>query len=248
LPTAKELTDPHLSMYVPPPRAGRGVCQVCHGSSGQFARCWSCNETRGKVTHPLSLVVPVSLTRTDMEAQLHNVLRDYKYASNSAVRDRHRLHVAALLLRFLAGHRSCIEKAGGGGYDVIAVVPSKRGRAGAHPLEQAIELAPDLEAIHERLLEPGPGEVGRNAPSDTGFVAHETAAGRRVLLVDDTFTSGAKLQSAASALTFGGATVVAGLVLGRVIDVTNADRYPEPLALWKQQAKVPFDFETCCLE
>src|SRR5438445_13765230 len=69
--TAEELTDPHVSIYVPPPRAGRGVCTVCHGSSGQYARCWSCNKTRGLVQHAVGLVVPISLTRTDMEAQLH---------------------------------------------------------------------------------------------------------------------------------------------------------------------------------
>ncbi len=247
MPTPQELTDPHLSTYVPPPRAGRGVCQVCHGSSGQYARCWSCNTTRGRVTHPLRLVVPVSLTRTDMEAQLHNVLRDYKYADDQAVRQRHRHHVAALLLRFLVAHRACIESAAGATFELITVVPSKRGRAGAHPLEQAIDLAPDLREIHERLLDPGPGAVGRNAPTDDAFVAKARASGRRVLLIDDTFTSGAKVQSAASALTLGGATVVAGLVLGRVIDVSSPD-YPEPAELWRRQSRVPFDFGVCCLE
>jgi hypothetical protein len=245
--TAQELTDPHLTIYVPPPRAASGICRVCHGSSGTYVRCYSCNATYHAVTHPLALVVPVSLTRTDMEAQLHNVLRDYKYADET-VRARHRLHIAALLQRFLVGHRGCIEGAAGGSFDVITVVPSKRGRAGAHPLEQAIALAPQVDAIHERLLEPGPTDIGRNAPSDTGFVANENAAGRRVLLVDDTLTSGAKLQSAASALTLGGATVVAGLVLGRVIDVSNTDHYPERAELWRQQTRVPFSFDTCCLE
>ncbi|MBA2384454.1 MAG: hypothetical protein H0V68_07315, partial [Actinobacteria bacterium] len=192
------------------------------------------------MTHPLRLVVPVSLTRTDMEAQLHNVLRDYKYADDQAVRQRHRHHVAALLLRFLVAHRACIESAAGATFELITVVPSKRGRAGAHPLEQAIDLAPDLREIHERLLDPGPGAVGRNAPTDDAFVAKARASGRRVLLIDDTFTSGAKVQSAASALTLGGATVVAGLVLGRVIDVSSPD-YPEPAELWRRQSRVPFD-------
>lgn len=247
MPTPQELTDPHLSIYVPPPAAGRGVCQVCHGSSGQYARCWSCNRTRQLVTHPLRLVVPVSLTRTDMDAQLHNVLRDYKYADDDAVRQRHRYHVAALLLRFLTDHRGCIEAAAGQTFELITVVPSKRGRAGPHPLEQAIDLAPDLRAIHERLLDAGPAAIGRNAPSDTGFVARQAANGRRVLLIDDTFTSGAKMQSAASALSLGGATVVAGLVLGRVIDAASTD-YPDRAELWQRQSRIPFDFSVCCLE
>jgi predicted amidophosphoribosyltransferase len=247
LPTAQELTDPHLSIYVPPPPAGPGVCAICHGSSGTYARCYSCNQVRGLVTHPLGLVVPISLTRTDMEAQLHNVLRDYKYATDEGVRDQHRLHIAALLLRFLARHAPCIERAAGTRIDTITVVPSKQGRPGAHPLEQAIALARSLEKRHVRLLTPGPGTIGRNAPADDGFIASVSARGRRVLVVDDTFTSGAKLQSAASALTLGGATVVAGLVLGRVIDVSN-DEYPEKAALWKERIRVPFSFDVCCLE
>jgi hypothetical protein len=39
----------------------------------------------------------------------------------------------------------------------------------------------------------------------------------RILLIDDTFTSGARLQSAASALALAGATVVAAFTLGRFI-------------------------------
>jgi len=183
-----------------------------------------------------------------MGAQLHNVLRDYKYAEDEDVRRRHRYHIAALLLRFLSTHRGCIERAAGRPYDVLTVVPSKRGRAGAHPLEQAIELAPALREIHQRLLDPGPGEIGRNRPAVDGFVARPAAGGRAVLLVDDTLTSGAKLQSAAEALTAAGATVVAGVVLGRVIDVSDPQRYPERAEFWRARARVPFDFATCCLE
>lgn len=246
--TAQELTDPHLSIFVPSPRARRGVCSVCHSWSGAYARCWSCNENRGKISHPLEVVVPISLTRTDLDAQLHNALRDYKYSHDARVQGKHRLLIAATLLRFLGRHRWCIEATAGSPYDTITVVPSKRGRAGAHPLERVIALAPSLNEMHERLLKPGPGEIGRNAPVDDGFLANANAPGRRVLLVDDTLTSGAKLQSAASALTLGGATVVAGIVIGRVIDVRDAERYPDRLELWQQQARTPFSFDACCLE
>jgi predicted amidophosphoribosyltransferase len=249
--TARELTDPYLTTYVPPPKAGPGVCEVCHTAthgSPPYPRCWSCRETCRLVTHPVELVVPVSLTRTDMEAQLYNVLRDYKsdYVPES-VRAQHRAQIAALLLRFLTRHQGCIAEAAGAYFDTITIVPSKGGRAGSHPLEQAIGLAPDLGAIYARLLEAGPGTIERNAPADDGFVAAHAARGRRVLLVDDTMTTGAKLQSAASALTLGGAQVTAAVVLGRVIDVRDP-RYPEKLALWERQRRLGFDFDTCCLE
>jgi predicted amidophosphoribosyltransferase len=250
VPTAEELTDPYISTYCrPPPAAGPGVCEVCHTATSGYRRCWSCSETIRVVTHPLELVVPISLARTDMEAQLYNVLRDYKSGYvDERLQARHRLQVAALLLRFLTRHRDCIAAAAGGDYDTITVVPSMRGRAGTHPLAQAIELAPDLAAEHQTLLDSGPGEISRNVPADDGFVARPEADGRAVLLVDDTMTSGAKLQSAASALMQAGANVVAGVVLGRVIDVSDPDHYPEKLALWEQQHRIEFDFEICCLE
>jgi adenine/guanine phosphoribosyltransferase-like PRPP-binding protein len=42
-------------------------------------------------------------------------------------------------------------------------------------------------------------------------------AGSRLVLVDDTWTTGARAQSAASALAAGGAEVEAVVVLGRVV-------------------------------
>jgi predicted amidophosphoribosyltransferase len=41
--------------------------------------------------------------------------------------------------------------------------------------------------------------------------------GKRILLIDDTLTTGAMAQSAASALSNGGATVVGILTMGRMI-------------------------------
>jgi hypothetical protein len=249
MPTASEITDPHLSIYVPSPAAGPGVCAGCHGATGSgWVRCWSCNTSRQGVQHPLELIVPISLTRTDLDAQLYNVLRDYKNASDPRVSGVHRQHIAAILLRFLGRHRTCIERAAGGAYDTITVVPSKRRAPDAlHPLELAVALAEPLQQQHERLLLPGPESIRRNTPSDRAYVATDAARGRNVLLLDDTLTSSASLQSAASALTLGGATVVAGVVVGRVIDVSN-DNYPEKRALWERQAGQPFTFDRCCLE
>jgi hypothetical protein len=64
---------------------------------------------------------------------------------------------------------------------------------------------------------------------------------KNVLLIDDTFTTGATCQSAASALALGGARVVAGVVTGRVIDTGNPN-YPDKLELWEQQRRLRFSF------
>ncbi len=52
-------------------------------------------------------------------------------------------------------------------------------------------------------------------------------------------------QSAASALALGGADVIAGVVIGRVIHPEFSDEMRE---LWERQRAIPFDFGFCCLE
>lgn len=252
MPTVEEFTEPFLGIYAPPAAAGSGVCDVCHGvtgvrqDGGRFTRCWSCQQTVGGVAVPVRVVVPISLYRVG--EQLHTVLKDYKRSPNPRVRERHLWQVAATLHRFIFNHRAHIAAAGGGAWDVVTTVPSKAARAGAHPLEQAMSFAEPLASEHQRLLDRDhPELIGRFRPNDAGFKTSRDVNGLRVLLVDDTFTSGATFQSAASRLGLDGATVVAGVVIGRVIDTTDATR-PEKLAFWEQQRNMPFTFARCCLE
>jgi len=175
------------------------------------------------------------------------VLKDYKRSPDARVRERHLLQVGAILHRFLFNHRDHIAAAAQSYWDFVTIVPTKGQREESHPLEQAILLGEPLRDEYERLLEPADvGRIDRAASSDRGYKA-SNAEGKKVLLLDDTFTTGATFQSAASALTLGGAQVVAGVVIGRVVDTSNPD-YPEKLELWEQQRLVRFSFDTCCLE
>ena len=54
--------------------------------------------------------------------------------------------------------------------------------------------------------------------SDGGYAVMRDVDGVNILFVDDTFTSGARIQSATSALTLARATVVAAIPIGRVIN------------------------------
>ena len=100
-------------------------------------------DAAGRSTHPLTLVVPVSLTRTDMDAQLHNVLRDYKSRpTDDAVRGAapaaRRRAPAPLPRRPRRLHRA---RGRTTAIDAITVVPRRAGAPAQHPLEQAIGLA-----------------------------------------------------------------------------------------------------------
>jgi predicted amidophosphoribosyltransferase len=245
VPTAVEFTDPHLRTYTRVLPVGPGVCNVCHGAPGEgWDRCWSCAQTIGQVSRPVELVVPISLT--ELLGQLHHVLRSYKNESYPAsVRDRFRLQVSALLARFLWQHGDCIRGVAGSDWDNITIVPSSKGREGRHPFEETIRLFPFLGDQYRSLLSVGTEAIDHNRASDKGYVVAEDVEGLRVLLVDDTFTSGARAQSAASALGLAGANVVAMVPIGRVV---KPDFSEESAELLRRSREHPFDFGTCCLE
>jgi orotate phosphoribosyltransferase len=99
----------------------------------------------------------------------------------------------------------------------------------------------DLAQLLTRTGEP----INHNAPNPAAFAPVGDIAGRRVLIVDDTFTTGARVQSVAAALTSAGATVVAAVPIGRVIDTKDREEKAE---FWRRQRAIAFDFDTCCLE
>lgn len=240
----RDYTDPYVWTLVPPPPAGERVCDVCHGAPNPgFTTCHSCSQTTGQVSSPIRLVVPISLYVTGQ--QLWYVLRSYKDGPTEELRAELRPRVAALLYRFLDGHRECIVNAAGADWNVITTVPSSQGRGGEHPLERVVGMARALAEEYEALLRPGPGETAHNLARDDGYTVTRDVGGEHVLLVDDTFTSGARLQSAASALQLAGASVVAAVPIGRVI---NPEWNEAAQSLWDAARARGFDFATCCLE
>ena len=103
------------------------------------------------------------------------------------------------------------------------MVPTGNGRPGPHPLLQLVSpylrLPPCTLAIR-------PGRQGRDLDLDR-FQVGRVPPGASVLLVDDTWVSGASAQSAAAALKLAGARHVAVVVVGR--HVNPADRWAGPL-------------------
>lgn len=241
----EDFTEPFLSTYTTVPKAGPGVCRVCRGAPGAgWPDCFSCNRTCGHIARPTRLIVPISLY--EVPGQLHTVMRGYKDSPDEAVRARHGAQVASMIGRFLKHHRQCLESAAGARFDSIVVVPSTRARAGPHPLEAAVGRVTSLKGLVQPLLVPGTSPITGHLQADPdGYALVREVSGRAVLLLDDTFTSGARVQSAAHALATGGATVVAALVVGRVIDPAFSD---ESRALWDAARTLPFSFDTCCLE
>lgn len=244
MPTIRQIAEPQASILTPVPPAGPGICAICHGIPNPgYDTCYSCEQAMSQVTKPCTTVVPFSLYETGH--QLWSVLRKYKDSPDPKVRDRFSTQVAAFLGMALIEHRGCLEETVGE-WDLITTVPSTSGkRTGPHPLVGALSRIDYLRREHKELLAPGPVALGHNKADDEGFITVLPVTGKRVLLVDDTYTSGARVQSAASCLQLAGATVPAIVVVGRVI---TPGWGPHVAEFWKEQRRQRFDFDTCALE
>jgi adenine/guanine phosphoribosyltransferase-like PRPP-binding protein len=177
--------------------------------------------------------------------QLHTVLRGYKDSRIESVRAKFAIQVAAFFGRFIRDHGECIREAAGENWDGLVVVPSSHGREGVHPLAAAIGLISGMELpVVDCLVATGIA-VEHNKPAEAAYIATSGAQGRRVLLIDDTYTTGAHLQSAATSLSRAGAQVLAAVVIGRVMD---ANFNEENARLLRAARRKGFRFDGCCLE
>ena len=225
-----------ITLYPLEPPGRPGICAVCRGPAGPgFARCYQCaqHDLLGR-SLLADAVVPVSyaVKGTAFAADL------WRYKSWPAPGAAARTSMLALLLAFLHDHGACVWRhAGMPAPSRLAVVPTGCGRPGPHPL-LALS-APYLRLPVTRLVI-RPGEQGRD-PNVNRFSAERTPVRASVLLLEDTWVSGASAQSAAAALKRAGARHVAVVVLGRHID--PADRLGGLLAA--RLAPAPYDVARC---
>ena len=195
-------------------------CAVCGGPlHAGFTHCYCCITVVRQLGQPLAPVVAVAEYRVG--DRMHRRLRGYKDAPVSEVRRERVEALAGMAERWLLGHCDRLAERFGGAWDAVATVPSSC-RPGSSPVDAVVRRVPSLEGCRVPMLERGPGRLDHLEASPRGFVLRPGVdrawlAGRRVLVVDDTFSTGARAQSAVAAIRSGGATVVGILVLGRVM-------------------------------
>jgi predicted amidophosphoribosyltransferase len=237
MPTVAELTELYTNFMLGP-RAGPDVCSTCFNFTRGYDRCYACahNPTWVDVVAPISYSVA--------REQLHHALAKYKRLTGEAAR-RLGVELAAVLWRFLADHEQCVARAAGAPkFELVTTVPSGDGeRDEQHPLRWMVsEVVGPTRERHERLLARSSAEVSAREFNASKYEAGKPLTGEPVLLIDDTWTTGANAQSAAAALKSAGAGPVAAVVIGRHL---NREWHENDRRL--RGITRPFDWSHCAL-
>ncbi len=194
-----------------------GTCALCHsptpvGSQGTpFERCYNCQKAYSLV---LDGFVPMCYS-------VHEGLESILWrAKNDPAAEWLRLPLGSLLWSFIHQHGDCVARTYGGPFDVRIAIPSHASaRGGVDHLKMVIGSVEgmsgdwDFEILRKNSSTKAADRRRRIDPNL--FASDASVEGRRVLLLDDTFTSGGTMASAAYALKQSGARVVVGLAFGR---------------------------------
>lgn len=211
--SVEELSAPYASFMLGP-RPGPEVCSRCFDLIGGTAGCYPCAHYGGWV----DAASPISYSVAG--GQLHRALRNYKRLAGPAA-ESCIVGLAAVVSRHLALHERCLARAAGvGGFEVVTIVPSSGSARGErHPLDQLVgERVGPVRGRYERLLRRTGAAATPHHFNIHKYEAVREVADRSVLLIDDTWTTGANVQSAAVVLKGAGARRVAALVIGRYVN------------------------------
>ncbi len=197
-----------------PAAPGGSVCPICRTfHDPAYETCIACSR------QPNNLDAFVPITYSVHAGQMHDALRGYKDDSRREVRRFHAVRLTAILWRFLENHEQCVAAAAGvDRFDLVSTVPSKdteRDEQRQHLRIIVGQWCHPTADRWQRVLMPTDPPILDRSFSEARYVANIGVRGRRVLLIDDTWTTGSAMQSAAAALRQAGARAVAGVVIGR---------------------------------
>jgi hypothetical protein len=237
MPTVAELSAPYGNFMLGP-RHGPDVCSACFNLTDGYGRCYACAHG-GRC---LDAMAPISYSVAG--EQLHHALASYKRLPDSGAR-HFALGLAAVLWRHLGGHERCLASAAAtDAFTLVTTVPSsQRERADTHPLHLLVaDLVGPARDRYDRVLERTDVPVDPHRFCAEKYSCRHDLGGRPVLLIDDTWTTGANAQSAAAALKVSGAGRVGALVIGRFV---NRGWHRNDVQL--RNLAQPFDWNCCAL-
>jgi hypothetical protein len=219
------------------PRPGADVCPTCFNLMGTYDHCFPC----ARHESVLDALLPISYSVG--HERLHGALAGYKRVDGPGARLLG-IELAAVLWRFLERHESCLASvAGATAFDIVTTVPSGDAlRDETHPLRWIVgELCAATRERYERPLLRSGAKVSQREFGPDKYLTSRNLRGEDILLIDDTWTTGASAQSAAAALRAAGSGTLAAVVIGRHI---NREWGPNDQRL---RALPPFSWDRCAL-
>ena len=226
--------------YFRNPRAS-GTCQICATPLETGVYCRTCIKYRDIVGGPDAFGIMTYSGRDDPIRQSGIVMKNYK--SRTFVDAQSKRVVRLVLALALRGHRDCLRSLIGVGPTAWATIPTLPHKQGAHPLNVIVrDLAKD-NAKEIVLAGAAKTDDARSVNASHFTVQTAIPPSTHVLLIDDTWTSGGHVLSAALAIRSAGAAQVSALILSRYLDA----RWSETPQGWIRDNLTRPDFDpTIC--
>ena len=185
------------------------VCYLCLGAVSDYQQCFDCRELFMASNCPRDLrqhVIP--MTVAENPSPWYGILKKYKAGQFQ----EYGVVVASVAYQWLKRHHRRIAGLLGGDADFVTIVPSKRRVTyAAQPLRHALALVPKFgNRLNELLRCEDATLYGRSkyAPEMFAPLDPRGLRGRRIILIEDTWITGATAVSAAGAMYEAGAESV----------------------------------------
>lgn len=202
------------------------TCRTCAAPTDANTLCHKCGEHVDEfgirlADHISILTYARGWTPGGIPHQSAHTVRAYKQ-SPPAPKCADDLALMVLAATFI--HGKCMQRAIGQPWTAITFVPSVNHPGPDHPVVELARQVVCTSAQENRFmldLGPGAGDTARTVRPDRFIVPdrfRRNVADQHVIVVDDTWTSGAKMQSAAVTLHDAGAASVTGLCVDRWCD------------------------------
>ncbi len=249
--TVQELSEPYANYLLPVLPAQSGVCSICHTSiAGTYLQCWTCNSSIRNLNSRADALSFVALAVK--EGQLAQELAYYKSDVSFPSRARTEDGLAAVLWRWLKSHEACVaRRAGVDNFPLVTVIPSTRGRVG-HPLVSMV--GERIGVTRERfkmLIAPNlefPEDHDRQYSVDRFVLVEAPEPGIPVLIIDDTFTSGSRVQSASALLKEAGYGPIGVVCLGRHFSMSQSGEHRVAANRYFEKSRaLGWGWDYCCL-
>lgn len=222
------LERPLRGAYGQVPAKAAGLCAVCSAptSGPQYERCTPCDRHARSGLRLAADVVPLMWApKTAVGSHSGQGYQDLWSYKTDGADPSHAHRLRYLLYLAVAGHRECLAPNQRERPLALAHVPSTTGRASeSHPIVSRFlsMFGPEIPRVVPTYVG-GEGEPRVLRPSAWQLDATQLQGAKRVLLIEDTWVTGSRSQSVASAFADLGVGVRI-VVLGRALDPTRTDQ------------------------